>query len=44
MKKLLASLFVATLGFGIAAVAAPVYSLKDGDHPNKFVILDDYIR
>ncbi len=41
MKKLIVTLIMATLGFGIAVVAAPVYSLKDGDHPREFIILDD---
>lgn len=39
MKKLIATLFVATLGFSLVAVAQ-TYSLKDGLHKNGFSVLE----
>ncbi len=38
MKKLIATLILATLGFGIVAVAGPVYDLSSGTHD--FAILE----
>ena len=40
MKKLIATLFVATLGFGFVAVAGPTYTLKDGTYENAFAVLE----
>ena len=39
MKKLIATLFMATLGFSLVAVAQ-TYSLKDGLHKNGFSVLE----
>ena len=39
MKKLIATLFVMTLGFSLVAVAQ-TYSLKDGLHKNGFSVLE----
>ena len=40
MKKLIATLLVATLGFSLVAVAGPTYTLKDGTYENAFAVLE----
>ena len=39
MKKLIATLFMMTLGFSLVAVAGP-YTLKDGTYENAFAVLE----
>ena len=40
MKKLIATLFVATLSFSLVAVAGPTYTLKNGTYENAFAVLE----
>ncbi len=40
MKKLIATLFVMTLGLSLVAVADPTYTLKDGTYENAFAVLE----
>ena len=40
MKKLIATLFVMTLGLSLVAVADPTYTLKNGTYENAFAVLE----